>query len=188
MSLINEALKRAREVPVAPAPELHFRPVEQPPAARRTVGLMLPVVVALVALLALFLVWQISHRSRSNDQQLTAAPVADPSPAAVSVPPTDSSQAQPARPAAPTATAPASESVAAAASTNSDTAAEPPPLPPPPLKLQGVVYDPKRPSALISGRTVFVGDRIRDFRVVAISADSATLMGAGQTNVLSLSE
>jgi hypothetical protein len=195
MSLINEALKRAREVPIAPAPELHFRPVEQPPVARRTVGLMLPVVVAGLALLALLLVWQLSHRSGSSAQQLSVAPVSEPSPTAVSAPPVDSSQAQPARPAAPAVTPPAPavappapENVAAAAPTNSDTAAEPPPPAPPPLKLQGVVFNPKRPSALISGKTVFVGDRIRDFRVVAISADSATLMGAGQTNVLSLSE
>jgi hypothetical protein len=57
-----------------------------------------------------------------------------------------------------------------------------------PLKLQGITYDRRRPSAVISGRTVFVGDRLRDMRVVSIQADSATLVGQGRTNVLSLAE
>jgi hypothetical protein len=41
---------------------------------------------------------------------------------------------------------------------------------------------------MISGRTLFVGDKLGDLRVVAIDQQSATLAGAGQTNVLSLSE
>jgi hypothetical protein len=53
--------------------------------------------------------------------------------------------------------------------------------------LQGIVYS-KRPSAVINGKTLFVGDRIREFRVVAITPDTAILSGAGRTNVLSLSE
>jgi hypothetical protein len=59
---------------------------------------------------------------------------------------------------------------------------------PAPLKLQGIVYDPKRPSAVINGRTVFVGDRIRQMRVIAITADTATLVDSSHTNVLSLAE
>jgi len=35
-------------------------------------------------------------------------------------------------------------------------------------------------------QTVFVGDKLGDLRVVAIDQDSATLIGAGQTNILSL--
>ena len=41
---------------------------------------------------------------------------------------------------------------------------------------------------MISGRTVFIGDKLGDLRVVAIDKDSATLAGAGQTNILSLPE
>ena len=188
MSLINEALKRARQVPVAPAPELHFRPVEAPPAARRTFGLMLPVVLAGVALVALLLVWQLSHRSASSDGNPAVASVTEPTPAAIT-PPADSAPAQTSK--LPTAASPApvpDSPAAAATATNAAPAAEPPPPPPPPLKLQGVVYNPQKPSALINGRTVFIGDRVRDFRVVAISSGTATLVGAGQTNVLSLAE
>jgi hypothetical protein len=56
----------------------------------------------------------------------------------------------------------------------------------PALTLQGVVFSRTRPSAVISGKTVFLGDRVRDFRVMAIGQDSATLVGNGRTNVLRL--
>jgi hypothetical protein len=55
-------------------------------------------------------------------------------------------------------------------------------------KLQAVFFDPKHPSAIIGGRSVFVGDRVNDLRVVAISQESVTLAGGGQTNVLALGE
>ena len=71
--------------------------------------------------------------------------------------------------------------------TNSATVAEAQPPKPPPLKLQGIVFS-QRPSAVISGKTLFVGDRIREFRVFAITQDTALLVGGGRTNVLSLSE
>jgi hypothetical protein len=59
---------------------------------------------------------------------------------------------------------------------------------PPPLKLLGVVYSPTRPSAVLSGKVVFLGDRVQGFRVTAISPDSVTLVGNGKTNRLTLPE
>jgi len=56
----------------------------------------------------------------------------------------------------------------------------------PALKLQGIIYHPTRPSAFINGKALFVGDRIAEFRVTAISSESVTLVGGGTTNVLSL--
>lgn len=203
MSLINEALKRARQLPAAPAPDLHYRPVEPAAATRHTSGMWLPIVLAAVALLALVAVWQIAHRSNSPDQKLALAPAVEPNQAASTESPTTPVPAPPAKPMMAPATqstpapAPAlanaatTEPVAPSttvAATNAAPAVEPAAPPPPPLKLQGVVYNPRRPSAVISGRTLFIGDRIRDFRVVAIGQDSATLVGAGQTNLLSLSE
>jgi len=67
------------------------------------------------------------------------------------------------------------------------TVAEVEPQKPAPLKLQGIVFS-ARPSAVINGKTLFVGDRVREFRVVAITQDTAILVGAGRTNILSLSE
>jgi MSHA biogenesis protein MshK len=62
-----------------------------------------------------------------------------------------------------------------------------PPVPlPPALKLQMVLFSPSRPSAMINGKTVFVGDRIGDARVVAITQTTVSVLQDGQTNVLSL--
>jgi hypothetical protein len=91
-------------------------------------------------------------------------------------------------PLAPTRTQETNQPTVSASSSNAQPATETAPTPPPPLKLQGIVFNPKRPSAVISGRTVFLGDRVREMRVVAISAESLTLVGAGRTNVLSLAE
>jgi hypothetical protein len=65
-------------------------------------------------------------------------------------------------------------------------ATEAAPPKPAPLRLQAIVYNPARPSAVISGKTLFLGDRIGEFRVVAISQESVSLAGGGQTNILNL--
>lgn len=59
---------------------------------------------------------------------------------------------------------------------------------PAPLRLQAIVFNPKRPSAMINGKTLFIGDKLGDLRVVAIDRDSAILAGAGRTNILTLPE
>jgi hypothetical protein len=41
---------------------------------------------------------------------------------------------------------------------------------------------------MISGRTLFIGDKLEEMRVAAIDRESVTLVGAGKTNILSLSE
>lgn len=63
---------------------------------------------------------------------------------------------------------------------------EPEPPKPAPLKLQSIVYNPGHSSAMISGKFVFVGDRVRGLSVVAIDKEEVTLVGDGQTNILSL--
>jgi hypothetical protein len=71
--------------------------------------------------------------------------------------------------------------------TNSVAIAPPPPKPPP-LRLQAIVFNPRRPSVVINGRTLFVGEKLGDSRVVAIDQESATLVGAGRTNILTMPE
>lgn len=56
----------------------------------------------------------------------------------------------------------------------------------PNLKLQGIYYRIKRPSALINNRTVHVGDTIEGARVVSIQRFSVKLQMGGQTRDLSL--
>ena len=57
----------------------------------------------------------------------------------------------------------------------------PPPPPPPEPKLQGIFFDPSRPWAIVSGKTVYAGDRVGDFRVKEISKNTVTLERADKT-------
>ena len=70
------------------------------------------------------------------------------------------------------------------------TAAPAPPAPAPstqanpvkPTRVQGIIFVPANPYAIINGRTVHVGDTVDGLRVAAISADAVTLAGNGRTN------
>jgi hypothetical protein len=56
-----------------------------------------------------------------------------------------------------------------------------------PPRLQGISYNPTRPSAIINGNTLFVGEKVADWTVTAISNEHVTLQdNNGQTNILSL--
>ncbi len=220
MSLINDALKRAKQAqhPARPAePTLQFRPVDPPPAqtARHSVGLLMPVGLTGIALLGLVLVWELRERGAHQEpaaakqivatETIRARPIAAtteaeptsastaataaplPSSATVTAPvqpkaniPGDAVQAAP-----PTVPTPATSSPS---SSNVTSIAEIEAPKPPKLKLHSIIFGSSRPSAMINGRPLFIGDHIGDFRVIAISPDSATLVGAGQTNILSLSE
>jgi hypothetical protein len=56
----------------------------------------------------------------------------------------------------------------------------------PALKLQAILFNPTRPSVMISGKTLFVGDRVGEYQVSEIHRDSAKLTGSEPTNVLIL--
>jgi len=58
--------------------------------------------------------------------------------------------------------------------------------PPPEPKLQGVLFDPTRPCAIVDGNMVFVGDHVGGFRVITISRNSVTLKQGTETKVLTL--
>ena len=60
--------------------------------------------------------------------------------------------------------------------------------PKPELKLQAILFNPRSPSAVVNGRTVYVGDRVSGARVTAITSKAVTLTSETFTNVLSLSE
>jgi len=86
-----------------------------------------------------------------------------------------------------------------AAPTTAPTAGDPTPTPsaivapatppqPEPLRLQAIVFHPTRPSALISGKSLFVGERVQGMKVVNITKDTATVSGNGKNLVLTLPE
>ncbi|MBE0540178.1 MAG: hypothetical protein IH623_02225 [Verrucomicrobia bacterium] len=54
----------------------------------------------------------------------------------------------------------------------------------PPMLLQGIVDLPGRPSAVINGRTYFIGDYIGKVRVAEIHQESVQLIHEDQTNLL----
>jgi hypothetical protein len=183
MSLINEALKRAKEVQTPPAASAgpQLRPVEAAQRGHNSPGFMAPVTLCVIGVVAGILLWQWMHQGghkSSDDSQRLVVAARSPAPVLEPVPIAPAPDPEPvvAQPVA------ADESV-----TNPPVIAEAPPKPPP-LRLQAIFWNPKRPSAIIGGKTLFVGDQFGGARLVAIDRESATLVGLGQTNVLSLGE
>jgi hypothetical protein len=209
MSLINDALRRAKaaqqETPTpSDAPVPHFRPVEPgtQQAARHGMGVFLPISLGLVALLALLLLWELSKRSSgtsgtplvvaARSSTLTEAPTtatdSSPNPARPSADTPMLPKAATASPNVPSApvTNPASAVPESSDSNRLAVATDAVVPQPPPLKLQSIVFSPTRPSALINGHVVFLGERIREYRVQAIHRDNVILVATGRTNILSL--
>ena len=200
MSLINDALKRAKQAQQhaqTPGPSsLQFRPVEPNQRPKRRWDWVMPAIVAIIGVT--FLIWMRPWSAKDSSgaaletKARTLAAAKESSPAAAP------SQVPPPEPARPTQEkiAPAPKEATAAIAGTQTTNAEPvvktapapePAAPPAPaLKLQAIVYSPTRPSAIVNGRTVFLGDRVGDLRVTAITQETATLIGAGKTNVLTL--
>jgi hypothetical protein len=163
MSLINDALKQAKQLrPQNPPPDPPpLSPVES--ASHGGMGWLVPAVIILLLVAAgIFIGLSLSK----------------PTPLVASAPPVATTQ----QVASVTAVLPAVTN----APPSSNTVAAVPPKPPEP-KLQGVLFDATRPCAIVSGDTVFVGDHVSGFRVAAISRDSVTLQSETETKVLSLS-
>jgi hypothetical protein len=181
MSLINDALKRAKEsqrndTPSGVSP---MRPVETH-CPERDFNFVLPVVIIFLIITALVLIgWALAgHAHKIPAEKLVAAPVVVPKPEVVAaVPPVTNA-------AAPAVSAPVVAAVSAAppvAATNSVVTGPPPPKP---LRLQGIAYDAVHPSAIIGGKAVYVGNLVDGMRVTAILPDSVTLAGDGHTKTL----
>ena len=204
MSIINDALRRAKDAqqqsPPTPPSSLRFRPAEPAPQARHGTGLTGPTVWAIVALAAIVFAsqWTRTRESTGLREARALAPAAvnntsalqsASAPVALAAPAPVLAAGGAAATATPVATsAPASSPDTHPAESETVTApviAMAPPKPAP-LRLQAIVYNPKRPSVLISGKTLFIGDKLGDLRVAAIDQESATLVGVDQTNVFSL--
>ncbi len=157
MSQINDALKRAQDVQPKDTPSSvpPMLPVESS-AGQPGANWIWPAVIILFLLLIAGLFIAISSGSRVNKKVVTG-PMPAPVVQAAAVP----------APKAPVA-APAAAK----------------PTEPEPVLVQGIVYDPANPYAIIGGKTVFVGGIVDGMRVTAISPDAITLVGNGQTKQL----
>lgn len=189
MSLVNDALKRAKQAQSEnppPTPPLQFRPVD--PAhenAARSPVLLVGLVLGLVVVVALggAAIWYLVQKQNSN-LRVEARPAETVAP----------SEVAPVAPTLPTATSNPPLAMAPILidlgqhDTNTAIVSAPAEVSPPPLKLQGIFYNPRSPSAVVNGRTVYVGDRVNGFRVLAITPEAVQLANGAVTNVLSLSQ
>ena len=169
MSLINDALKQARKDPPADAPSgpAPLQPVPSQPSG--VPAWLLPSVIILLVVTAIFFIgWAVMHKNTSPViAQGTPTQVSQPAPApqAASVP-QQSSNVPSAVVQTPTTVAP-----------------QPPANPPFVLKLQGIDYSAKSPSAILNGKTVHPGDVFHDYQVKTISQDSVILIGPDNKQV-----
>jgi hypothetical protein len=212
MSLINDALKRAKEAqdqappPLTPGPQL--RPADAQTQTRAGLGILIPIACCLVASGLLVAAWWMmkpgerapAHKPGKSSELTVQArtpkapvkPVAAPAPVAAAAQPSKTEPAQTASPAKPQSPAQATATTASLAPPAPAPAAQavvaqaPPQAAPLPLKLQGIYRHPTRPSAMISRKVMFIGDSIEGYELKAINGQSVSLKGSGGTIVLTL--
>jgi len=165
MSLINDALKKASQTPTptTPAPTKEPLHVATHTPAPRWPLFVVPPLVAVVFAAGTFMVmrgWQGSRTVSAKETQVETAS-ALPSTTPVAAP-------------APKPEPPVTNAVAAVPASFPD------------LKLQGVIWSPSRPSAVINGKSVFVGEKVERAVVTAIEQESVTVTLNGEERVLTL--
>lgn len=171
MSLINDALKQTKQArqenaPPNPPPLSPVNSVQQ-----EGLGWLVPgIIVLLLAAAGIFILLSLykptplvaSARPVTNSPPLVVPAVQQVKSASVTPP-----------------------AVTNAVAVSNSPAVVVPPKPPEP-KLQGILFAASRPCAIVSGRTVFIGDEVGQFRVATISKNSVTLQNQTETKVLSL--
>ena len=155
MSLINDALKQARQTPPRDPP--HSRPPLHPAEEEsRPVTWLVPVIVLILIVAAIFFIgWLSAHHAV---QSIMVTPdtvvVTQEVPATVQ---------RPVTPPAP----------------------EPPVVvnPPDAPVLQGIFYSPTKPSAIVDGKTIRPGDPCRQYKVKAITQYAVILVGPDKKEI-----
>ena len=212
MSLINDALKRARQAqPKTPPPTVPgapLRPVEAARLRNSGPGMVLSLGVVMVLVIGVVVWWALSRggTGKSPAPVVTQETRELPTVAARATKPVPSGNQQSPAPVPPPIVAPAVSPAVASTTSAPPSETVPPPVAPPVAvsppavvaketppgiawpKLQGIFYRPDRPSVLLNGKTFFVGERSGDFLVLAIDRQSVTLVCAGQTNVLRMAQ
>jgi hypothetical protein len=195
MSLINNALKEAVETrPKNATPNIgtQFMAVDCPPRSGHS-NIGLTALIAVVMMLSGVMMWkwfradsgEMKVRARSYDSVVN--PVSTPKSLPESQPKSKSPTAS-AKDAAVVPTSTGNEQKPETGTTTDLAVAPEPPKPEPVIyKLQGIVYQPGRSTAVINGKTVSAGERVGDSRVLKVEKDFVVLVNsAGQTNLLDL--
>jgi hypothetical protein len=204
MSLINDALKRAKQQhDQNQPPPFRGAPLHTIPPAPKTNHLPLVIVALLFALVLALVGLRLALHNKKTDAPKTVSenkveiPLDPNATAPAFIRPHDAPATPPPQPVAAPAPAPTpapapviAHPVAATPVAAPAPAVETPPVVEPkyfpPLRLQGVLFRPDHPGAIINGRTLFVGDKISGALVTAITRDKATVVFDGVTNVLQL--
>lgn len=178
MSMINDALRRARQAQTqtpppkladSPTAEPAFRPPVTPGESERRSPWPVVGCVVAVVLLVLGLRWSWNTEVEVDSATVRARAA---TPAQASATETTAAAAEtPALAPDQTPSAPAAPAV------ETLSLEAPPAVAPAKPRLQGIIYDPKRPSAMIDGEVVFAGDTIRGLRVIKVSPTGVTLEG-----------
>lgn len=176
MSRINDALKQAQQSQVS-QPPAGLPPLT--PAARKTSGRVGWVVPGLVGLLLLgagiFIGMALFQKPAA--MPVAAAPVSGSAPVVAATKPVAAAKVA------------ITTTVAKVIPATNQPAKPVAAMAPAPLKLQGIMANPDRPSAIVNGQTVLVGDRVGDFRVKAIRSNAITLQKPdGSLKTLNLAE
>jgi len=208
MSLINDALKRASQAQPPPLPDTEKVPPMRHVETKRPSNWPLFVVpVVLLCVLGLagwFLLKGLAAGQKANlggittpvaarelpaENPATPEPVPDTPPA----PPPTKGAGQPASPKSRTSPKLVQTRGPTAGSGNVQAVVPGEAVAPesseptfPSLRLQGLFYRPTRASVVINSKTLYVGDRIENAKVVAIERDSVVVEWGGEKRVLTL--
>ena len=164
MSLINDALKRARhtQTPGTPPSQPPLQPVATPPSVTSH---LLPAVVVFLMIAAIFTIgWAMARHFVRN----TTNPVTTVNPVTT---------AQPVKPA--TKPVAATSPLPQAPPVSAEPLNKPVPAPSPVLpRLQGIFYSPTTPTAIVDGKTLHPGDHFQQYQVKAITKNTVILSGS----------
>lgn len=213
MSLINDALKRAKQShqrAAVPPPQVPLRPVAAPPKSSAPRSLFLPVIVAAILLLAggilIAFALQRSSRAPATGGQQPIHASQDPSTASVSLREQASGKEKPNI--VPTVSVPSSTGrstpllapnsnpppVIVVVTQLVETPRPQPELAPPERpavtlpKLQGIVFDPSRPMAFLNGKSCAIGGHVGEFTIIGITKEAVGVEHNGVTNWLRMAE
>jgi cytoskeletal protein RodZ len=156
-----------------------------------------PALLVILAAASWFIVKGVQARRQSSDpagspilvkarESVTPTPSAATAPGAEAPMPTVAASTTP-----PTPSGTVSAETRPASTAGSATAPQPVPEPPaeppkPAFKLQGIFFRTANPSAIVNGRSVWVGSQVDGATVKAINRDNLTIEANGRTTVLTL--
>src|ERR1051326_6608161 len=200
MSLINDALKRASQAkPTPPTPtaaEPPLRPVEHRRGSALSLWIWPALLVLVLGLAGWFFMkaWQAARTPTAGGRQVSVLAREAPQ---TPMPPTPPLQLKGETPVASNlqpVPAPVQGQTLLPSTTTSNASAAPvtsaslEPVKPtfPVVRLQGIFFRAERPSALINAKTAFVGDKVANVKVLAITRETVTVEWNGETKVLSL--